>query len=53
MTDLYHVMYHGTAGLQHLYTTPDNDAAQSEVDRINYNLAEAGIPSWVASAWVA
>lgn len=34
-----------------LYETPDEDVAQDEVDRINSNLANAGVPGWVSSAY--
>lgn len=34
-----------------LYETYDEDVAQNEVDRINANLADAGIPGWVSSAY--
>ena len=35
-----------------LFTTYDEQVAQNEVDRINSNLAAAGIPSWVSCAYV-
>lgn len=39
----------GIPGL--LYTTPDEDVAENEVDRINSHLSDAGIPSWVSCAY--
>ncbi len=34
-----------------LYTTPNEDVAQNEVDRINSHLSDAGIPGSVSSAY--
>jgi hypothetical protein len=52
MTTIFHIyqtQQDGTAEL--LYQTPDEDAAQDEVDRINSYLSDAGVPSWVSCAY--
>ena len=48
---MFHI-YQTTNGVPELlYTTPDEDVAQDEVDRINSHLADAGVPGWVSSAY--
>lgn len=37
--------------ITNLYEVRDEDVAQEEVDRINSNLAAAGVPSWVSCAY--
>jgi hypothetical protein len=37
--------------ITNLYEVRDEDVAQGEVDRINSNLAAAGVPSWVSCAY--
>jgi hypothetical protein len=49
MFHIYQTQPDGTAEL--LYETPDEHVAENEVDRINSNLASAGIPSWVSCAY--
>ena len=41
----------GKVEITNLYEVRDEDVAQDEVDRINSNLAAAGIPSSVACAY--
>lgn len=49
MFHIYQTQPDGTAEL--LYETHDEKIAENEVDRINSNLASAGIPSWVSCAY--
>ena len=41
----------GNTEITNLYEVRDENVAQDEVDRINSNLAAAGIPSYVSCAY--
>jgi hypothetical protein len=47
---VHHNAY-GNTEIVNLYEVRDEDVAADEVDRINSNLAAAGIPSSVSSAY--
>jgi hypothetical protein len=46
-----HNNVYGNTEIVNLYEVRDEDVAQDEVDRINSNLAAAGIPSSVSCAY--
>ncbi len=52
MNKIYRVYQTDADGVSELlYETPNKEAAENEVDRINSNLAKAGVPGWVSSAY--